>query len=386
MRLIFLNSLFVLLITAGFDQGAIAQQPTPGTLDSTDEYYIYLPLDFSPDKKYPLLILLDPFSRKLSINNYASIGDSLRMIVTSSRKSRNFDPGSTYSSVRAIYQSLTGKGYVDSSAVILGGFSGGARAATSYAMDHPEIKAVIAIGAGLAERGNFGTGRKIPFAGIVGFRDMNFEEMLFLEDYLRKMNNPGLFLYYDGLHQWPPTDILATSVSWLLNQLAFHHNSGYGEKSIRAAFNQLDSGYYYHAFLMARQLSKIKFLESKADSLIGVVTSYTEFKNHQKQFEEALERERTYMDEFSLLFNKMIFSSSVATMEPFREMANKLKSMDKSRNRYLRLSAFRCRDLSWRLCAEYYGQFATQKNIDKANELAEISRFFQNFKIELKKH
>ena len=247
-------------------QSAASAQTTP---DSTDEFYYYLPSNYSPAKKYPLLIYLDPAARKLSLPMYTVPGDSLGIIIASSRKSKNFDPAASFHSISIIYNDLTKKGYVDTSFVFLAGFSGGARAAVSYSQDHPEIKGLICCGAGLPFQGNMQTIREVPLAGIAGVKDMNFEEMISLHEELDGMKRENLLLLFNGGHQWPSAELLSTAAGWLLQHLKKNTENKFSCKPIQPVLQFKDSGWLYPSWILANQLRKLSSFSLFADSLAG---------------------------------------------------------------------------------------------------------------------
>jgi pimeloyl-ACP methyl ester carboxylesterase len=275
---------------------------------------------------------------------------------------------------------------IDTAMVFLAGFSGGGRAASSIAADHPAIKGVISCGAGLAEPGKFGVERKIPFAGIIGNRDMNFEEMVALQQRLEQINNPNIFIYNETGHQWPPMESFGAALDWIMCVTNYPGVHGFDQEIWRAALAEKDSGRLYLSWLTAKELKKIPGLEKTADSFLLSLARQDGFKNDEKEFFTALEDERTFMDEFTIVFNQAVFTlAPLESTDVFKAKASKLDKWVNSRKKYYRLSALRCRDLCWRLCAEYYGQFVADKNYTQADKLAVISAFFQQSPMKLKR-
>src|ERR1700740_3071463 len=78
------------------------QTPAPGavhgsvtvTADPTNSYALYLPSAYSPAKRWPLLLVFDPFARgEVSVKLFHEAAEKYGFIVVGSNNSRNFqDP------------------------------------------------------------------------------------------------------------------------------------------------------------------------------------------------------------------------------------------------------------------------------------------------------
>ena len=118
--------------------------------DTTEKFSVYLPQNYSESKKYPLVIFLDPAARaELPLSLYSALADKYGMILAGSWNSRNFESGSGQA-VAAIYNQLIVNYSIDTSHVILSGFSGGARAASEITILNRFFYGVINCGAGFS--------------------------------------------------------------------------------------------------------------------------------------------------------------------------------------------------------------------------------------------
>jgi len=83
------------------------------------------------------------------------------------------------------------------------GFSGGAKVAGFAALNHSEIKGVIANGAGLpdgATAGNYA----FSFTAITGEGDMNMTDLVAISKEFDKTNTRHRLMLFNGKHEWAP--------------------------------------------------------------------------------------------------------------------------------------------------------------------------------------
>src|SRR6476619_1420540 len=151
--------LFVLLtaMTCGVDLAADPQAPAPGTVhgsvavasDPSNSYALYLPSAYSPARRWPLLLVFDPFARgEVSVKLFQEAAEKYGFIVAGSNNSRNFqDPSAA---IRALWADVKERYAIDPRRIYTAGLSGGARVASSVALACKGcIAGVIANGAGL---------------------------------------------------------------------------------------------------------------------------------------------------------------------------------------------------------------------------------------------
>lgn len=344
--------------------------------DPAQSYSLYLPKDFATGKKYPVLLFLDPGGRgEIPVTKYRSVADSYGIILTCSYNSRNFDAASSVNAIDAIHKDLLERFPAGMSKIWLAGFSGGARMASFYAENHISIDGVIACGAAFAGESNTAYTRKIPFALIVGVKDMNFEEMVQANETLDLAAQSSLLLLFNGGHNWPPVEQLSIAAYWLSGkELERPHQSAMNEqlqKLIR------EEKIMYHAWLQTNELKQLNCFTVIADSLLQQIEAAKGFKQGRRYFNESMEEERKYMDEFSLLFSQSVAVNdiSISNDDTWKAMSSKLNR--NSSNDYYQLSGERRFDFSWRLCSENYFQFMEIRQYGQAYKSAYILSFFQ---------
>lgn len=344
--------------------------------DTAQTYSLYLPKGFTTTKKYPVLLFLDPGGRgEIPVTRYRSVADNYGIILTCSYNSRNFDAASSVNAIDAIRKDLLDRYPAGMTKIWLAGFSGGARMASYYAETHNGIDGIIACGAAFAGERNTSYARRIPFALIVGTKDMNFEEMLQANETMDLAAHPSLLLLFNGGHSWPPVEQLSTAAYWLSGK-----ESGQPHQPVTdEQFRKLITGdkIMYHAWLEANEFKQLKGFTTIADSVRQQIESAKGFKQNRRDFKESMEEERKYMDEFSLLFSQSVAVNdiSISNDDAWKALSNKLNR--NSNNEYYQLAGERKFDFSWRLCSENYFQFMEIRQYGKAYKTAYILSFFQ---------
>ena len=121
--------------------------------------------------------------------------------------SNNSKNGNNWDLTETIWQSLfddTKKRLnINGQRVYTAGFSGGAKVAGYVALQHPEIKGVIANGAGLpdgAPADNYG----FSFTALAGEGDMNMTELVAINAAFDKTLTRHRILLFNGKHEWAP--------------------------------------------------------------------------------------------------------------------------------------------------------------------------------------
>src|SRR5579859_6372854 len=146
--------LLLIVVSPGF---AYPQTPAAGTVHSsvpvaaqpTNSYALYLPSTYSPAKRWPLLLIFDPFARgETSVNLFHEAAEKYGFILVGSNNTRNFeDPSAT---IRLLWADMKEHYAIDPRRVYTAGLSGGARVAASVALACKTcIAGVIACSAGL---------------------------------------------------------------------------------------------------------------------------------------------------------------------------------------------------------------------------------------------
>lgn len=347
--------------------------------DSSEQYCLYLPIDYTDTNKYSFVLFLDPGARAtLPVGKYLNIANELNIILASSYNSRNFELSNSIKSIAAIYDDVIGEFKINIDQVFLAGFSGGARTASYFASKFDEIKGVIQCGAGLSGNETEFSEKSAPCASIVGEMDMNYQEILQLSQDLTEKNVPNLQLYFDGGHDWPPVHYMSAAINWLLHQ----GSPGLLLKEIGNLYNRIllkkKEGDLYSAFLETQQLKRI-CTENPIDSLLREMEKEKNYTSDKRLFAAALAEEKNYLSDFEHCFVTYI-NTPINKSDShcnWNQKLNGIKMLANSTQRYYRLAGIRSLDFSLRLCVESFNQFMHSKEYDKAYKAAYILTFFQ---------
>jgi dienelactone hydrolase len=200
-----------------------AQTPAPGTVqpsvtvaaDPTNSYALYLPSAYSATRRWPLLLVFDPFAHgEVSVKLFHEAVEKYGFIVIGSNNSRNFqDPSNA---IRLLWGDVKERYAVDPRRIYVAGLSGGARVASSIALACKNcIAGVIANGAGLPSGAALPGPEVSEWFLVAGTTDFNFPEQLHLKEALDTRGAVSRFEVYDGPHNWMPAEFADRALAWL---------------------------------------------------------------------------------------------------------------------------------------------------------------------------
>src|ERR1700704_6670228 len=136
--------LFIFILsfaTSGFCFASQAQIPAPGEVhasvaelaDPSNSYALYLPSNYSQARRWPLLLVFDPFARgETSVKLFHEAAEKYGFIVAGSNNSRNFQDPSV--AIRLLAADIKEHYATDPRRLYVTGLSGGARVASSLAL------------------------------------------------------------------------------------------------------------------------------------------------------------------------------------------------------------------------------------------------------------
>jgi len=184
--------------------------------DVSQSYALYLPVT-NNNQAMPVIYFFDPHAAgSLPLEKYKPLADKYGFILAGSNNSKN---GNEYATTENIWQHFSAdtktRLHIDPSRVYVCGFSGGAKAAGYLALNHPEIKAVIANSAALpdgTQAGNF----NFSFTGLAGDGDMNMTNVVSFCNDLDKTNTHHRLIIFNGKHEWAPETTMNIAFEGLL--------------------------------------------------------------------------------------------------------------------------------------------------------------------------
>ncbi|WP_424961739.1 hypothetical protein [Ekhidna sp.] len=207
--------------------------------DASQSYATYIPSNYSLNREWPIVYIFEPAARgSLPINNYSPVAEELGFILVCSNNSKNgsWDLGLT--AADAVFLDTQQRFKIDKNLVFTSGFSGGSRLALSIAVITKQIRGVIGVGAAqppvdaykMSKNSNF------LYAGLVGNRDMNYQEHKQFSKTLGEWGKPNILIISELTHQWASPEDFRIAMLWMLN------NSGISQadRLKEALSNKLD--------------------------------------------------------------------------------------------------------------------------------------------------
>jgi len=190
----------------------------PCSANSEITYALYLPSNVKSGASqiWPVIIAFDPHASGLfPVQKYQELAEKYGYILLGSNNSKNGQTaGETENIAMTLLTEVLNNYPTDTSRIYLAGFSGGSRVASLVALTHKEVKGVIGCGAGFP-----GLNRippvKFDYFGCAGMADFNLNEMLHLDESLKSMNFRHFIITFDGIHAWPPKEIMDEGILWL---------------------------------------------------------------------------------------------------------------------------------------------------------------------------
>src|SRR5262245_39280431 len=205
--------------------GTTPPQPARGVLvehvscpsDTTQTYTLYLPSTYQTTRNWPLLLVFDPGRRAArAAEVFREAAERYGWIIAASENSRNGPWEPTLRAVNAMWPALLGGYAVDERRVYTAGHSGGATVAWLVAQQTGQIAGVIASGQpnpeSLVAKAK---GKGFAWFGSAGHSDFNFLQVKNIDAQLADSTSPHRVDFFDGGHQWPPTEITFRALGWM---------------------------------------------------------------------------------------------------------------------------------------------------------------------------
>jgi hypothetical protein len=236
-------------------------------------YSLYLPSNFTPDRRWPVILAFDAGGRgRRGVERYQAGAERYGYIVAGSNNSRNGPWKPSLDAARAMATDVAARFPVDSRRIYTAGMSGGARVAMMVALhpeliaarDHAPVAGVFASSAGFPP-GEFRDSVPFPVFATAGTDDFNYLEVRALE---RTLKSPRRVLIFEGGHTWLPIEAATEGIEWMELQ-AMASGTRSRDQSL------VDD-------LFAKRLARDEALKNRLDQmrdLESIVRDFSRFKN-----------------------------------------------------------------------------------------------------------
>ena len=205
------------------------KDPLPGILtdsvavtqNSEESYALYLPSDYDPKSPSPIVFIFDPAARGVTgLQPFIEAAEKYSYILICSNDSKNGPYSPNLKIADNLFKGVINTFAVDQNRIYTAGFSGGSRLASTIAVLSNSISGVLACGAGFAKSPMYfpNVQNSFSYAALVGYRDMNYQEMLKTVQWASKIGLPNELFLFEGEHQWPPSSVILRAFDWLQNE------------------------------------------------------------------------------------------------------------------------------------------------------------------------
>ena len=189
------------------------------TVQCTDaanqRYAIYIPTNYSPAKKWPVMYFFDPHGvGNLPLRLYKALAEKYGFIIAGTYGSKNgMQVDAATSAGQAMMLDVAQRLSVDNSRLYTFGFSGGAGVACSMALNGG-IAGVVACGGGGFGGNNCQINQSFSMISFVGEKDFHYDEQKEVERQLETSPIVHQLIVFHGKHQWPTASDIEQAFQW----------------------------------------------------------------------------------------------------------------------------------------------------------------------------
>ncbi len=183
--------------------------------DGSQSFAFYLPSYYTVGKAFPCMYFFDPHGHgALPLGMYKDLAEKYGFVLVGSNASKNgIQWADANKDVKTLMNDVWSRIHIDERRIYTAGFSGGARVASSIALQNGSVAGVISCGAGFPR--GIPPQSKFDHFGLVGNQDFNLAEMQQLEVVLEQNNFSHQLLVFNGKHAWPPAATFNTAWLWM---------------------------------------------------------------------------------------------------------------------------------------------------------------------------
>ncbi len=358
------------------------------SLNSNESYAVYLPSNYDPESLSPIVFIFDPAGRGVAgLKPFIEAADKYSYILVCSNDSKNGPYSPNLKIAENLFQAVLNAFPIDHKRIYTAGFSGGSRLAATIAVLSNGIRGVIACGAGFSKNPLYfpNAQNSFSYAALVGYRDMNYQEMKKTIQWVSKIGLPKELFLFEGEHQWPPSTVITRAFNWLQNEALRQGIDTYNKEqrlldlqnSIFIADSLEKKGQLHYA------VNEYERLRRNYSDLIesDTIQSSTQRIRKQKAFKKAevLEHKVTILEDS--LTNKFLHRFGVESLEgkssdKYKWWKNQLNRLNKKYSEHKHLAyrdmAYRINKQLFAVTIESFDNFILEKNESEASYCEEL--------------
>jgi tetratricopeptide (TPR) repeat protein len=185
--------------------------------DSSQSFALYLPEDYTPDKKWPVLLMFDPRGiGSIPLKAFKPAAEKYQFILVGSNNVRNGPWERILNDMKILWRDIQSRFSINRKRIYTTGFSGGGRAAAAFPhVVRAPVEGIISCGAGLPSQLKPEQVKPAVYYGIVGLEDFNYKEMIKLDQLMENAMVTHFIEIIDGDHRWPPAETCTAAFEYL---------------------------------------------------------------------------------------------------------------------------------------------------------------------------
>ncbi|APG60167.1 hypothetical protein [Christiangramia salexigens] len=358
-------------------KGAVTDSlPVPGVNGAT--YSVYLPSDYNPEKKWPVIFIFDPEGRgRTTANLIRSAAEEQGYLIASSNihlKSQPID--SIIKKATSMINGFVSTFPVDTRLAYAAGMSEGAQVASAMPLIYNGMAGILAIGNSFLNTEYITKKNPYMFIGLGGTKDYMIYKMEEYLSYYDKLDFPTEVYYFDGKQdQWPETKMMYNAIGGFSLQAM---RSGLRNKddelikklydteiayieSLRRTRNYYDA--FEHLERMEEKYEDFGFEDDLKDRMKSIKRT-DGFKAQRREFREIVAFEKQQQAEYEYLLSNDIATANFQNIGWWAFQVDELNKL-KEKHRGLR------GDLAYRLHS-YIDLLSERKFKSVINSEAEI--------------
>jgi predicted esterase len=303
--------------------------------DASQSYALYIPQAAS-NESLPVIYFFDPHgSGTFPLSKYKSLAERYHFIFIGSNNSKNGNDLATAEKIWTILAADTkARLHIKPGRMYVCGFSGGGKVACYVAMQHAEVKAVIANGGALPEiaTGNF----HFTFTAIAGEGDMNMTELVAITNELNKTTTRHRIIFFNGKHEWAPETTMDIAITGLqldaMRDRSIPADMHFIQSFIRNTEGKIDadlkSGNYLEAanecnlfasLVDADSIKEAKTIKQKA----AAIQSNPAYQKQLRDKQNLVTKEQSWKDQFNEKFGVADINYWQTTISDFQQQSRK---------------------------------------------------------------
>jgi len=178
-------------------------------------YALYLPSQYTPEKRWPIVYAFDPAARGTApAELMKQAAEQYGYIIAASNNSRNGPMKASAEAAQAVWADTHARLSIDEKRVYFAGFSGGARVASYLAQSCKCVHGVFLSGAGFSPEAPPSPGAVFAVFLTAGLTDFNYGEITQVNLQLEQLGFPHFLQRFDGSHEWAPADVWPEAFAW----------------------------------------------------------------------------------------------------------------------------------------------------------------------------